>query len=244
MPLFYAIFPYLFLIILISIFQIPSLRDTLGSIGYGPSFPGVFTRHAYWVKPESSYAAIRLFAHPAPFILFSSLISLLLYGLKGYLPKGLLKEMGEKTLRQCLPATFSITPMVVMALIMKDGGLTFTLAQGVAHVSGVFYPLFAPLIGVLGSFMTGSNTNSNVLFGAFQKEVALNLGINAFIISSAQSVGGSLGSAIAPAKALLGASTVGMKGEEGELLKKTLFYCLINVLLVGVVILILTSFIP
>jgi len=81
--------------------------------------------------------------------------------------------------------------------------------------------------------MTGSNTNSNVMFGSLQAETALALGISPLIIACIQSIGGSLGSAIAPAKVLIGSTLVGLAGKEGEVMRKALPYCLIIVFFVG-----------
>ena len=94
--------------------------------------------------------------------------------------------------------------------------------------------MFSPYIGVLGTFMTGSNTNSNVMFGALQMESAGALGISSVTIASIQSIGGSLGSAIAPAKVLVGTSIVGLSGRENEVMRRTIPYCLGIVLLVGI----------
>ena len=123
--------------------------------------------------------------------------------------------------------------MVMMALIMTNTGMTEVMANGIARVTGTVFPLFSPYIGVLGCFMTGSNTNSNVMFGALQMETALSLGISPLIIASVQSIGGSLGSAIAPAKVLIGSSLVGLAGQEHEIMRKAIPYCLIIVFLVG-----------
>lgn len=89
--------------------------------------------------------------------------------------------------------------------------------------------------------MTGSNTNANILFGAFQIETANALGISATLIASSQTAGASLGSSIAPAKVLLGSSTSGLTGREGELMKKCLPYCMAIVLALGVQTLIVTA---
>ena len=56
----------------------------------------------------------------------------------------------------------------------------------------MIYPAVAPLIGVLGAFLTGSNNNSNVLFGVLQMETARLLGLNVPLILAAQTAGGSL----------------------------------------------------
>ena len=121
----------------------------------------------------------------------------------------------------------------MMALIMNSTGMTDVLAKGIAQVTGVAFPLFSPYIGVLGCFMTGSNTNSNVMFGALQMETAVSLGISPLVIASVQSIGGSLGSAIAPAKVLIGSTLVGLVGREAEVMRRTIPYCLVIVLLVG-----------
>lgn len=104
-----------------------------------------------------------------------------------------------------------------------------------ANISGKFFPVMSPLIGIFGAFLTGSNTSSNVLFGAFQTGVANELGMSSYLIASAQSVGGSLGSAIAPAKILMGISVVKMDSGEDIILKKCLVYTLISGFLVGIV---------
>jgi lactate permease len=106
------------------------------------------------------------------------------------------------------------------------------LAEGVADAVGGAFPLASPFIGALGAFMTGSNNNSNVVFGSFQQDVATLLGLDVFIILAAQTAGGAIGSVFAPAKIIVGASTVGLGGEEGPVLKKVMSYGLV---LVGVI---------
>ena len=131
--------------------------------------------------------------------------------------------------------------MVMMALIMTDTGMTVLLARTIATGTQETFPLISPYIGVLGTFMTGSNTNSNVMFGLLQYETAQALGITSITIASVQSIGGSLGSSIAPAKVLVGTAIVGISMKKdtdkdlyGEVMKRTIPYCLILVLLVGI----------
>ena len=98
---------------------------------------------------------------------------------------------------------------------------------------GSFYPFFSTWIGLLGAFMTGSNTNSNVVFGVLQMKTAELAGLNIAIILAAQTTGGALGSMIAPAKILVGCSTVGLSGEEGPVLQATIRYGLLITVLIG-----------
>ena len=83
--------------------------------------------------------------------------------------------------------------------------------------------------------MTGSNTNSNVIFGPLQQRTAELLGISVWIILGAQTTGGALGSMLAPAKVIVGCSTAGLAGQEGKVMRKTLGYGLAIAAAVGLV---------
>jgi lactate permease len=113
--------------------------------------------------------------------------------------------------------------------------MIYILAEGISRVFGSIYPLVAPWIGLLGAFMTGSNTNSNVVFGVLQQETAHLAGLSAALILAAQTTGGALGSMIAPAKILVGCSTVGLAGKEGPVLKTTLRYGLVITGIIGII---------
>jgi lactate permease len=123
--------------------------------------------------------------------------------------------------------------MVTMAVVMENAGMTETLAKGLAVSLGEIYPFIAPWIGALGAFMTGSNTNSNVVFGGLQLQTALLLGYPAAIILAAQTAGASLASVMAPTKVVVGASTAGMAGREGDVMRKLIIYTGSLVLLVS-----------
>jgi lactate permease len=60
------------------------------------------------------------------------------------------------------------------------------------------------------------------------------LGISVLVILGAQTTGGSLGSMLAPAKVIVGCSTAGLSGREGEVMKRTLVYGLVITSAVGV----------
>jgi lactate permease len=114
--------------------------------------------------------------------------------------------------------------MVAMAVIMAHAGMTDTLARGLAKGVGELFPLVSPWIGALGAFMTGSNTNSNVVFSMLQMRTADLLQISVPWILAAQTTGGAIGSVLAPTKIIVGASTVDMGGQEGGILRRLLVY--------------------
>ena len=120
--------------------------------------------------------------------------------------------------------------------------MTFLLAEGVSKLLGPVYPLLSSAVGTLGAFMTGSNTNSNVIFGMFQKQTAELAGLSVVVILGAQTTGGSIGSMLAPAKILVGCSTVGLAGREGPVLAITMKYGVIITAIIGLVALIVHLF--
>jgi lactate permease len=140
----------------------------------------------------------------------------------------------RRTVKSAVPSSIGIATMVGFAMAMDHSGMTYILAAGLGKVAGPLYPLVAPFIGLLGAFMTGSNTNSNVVFAPLQQQAAELLAISVPIILAAQTTGGSLGSMLAPAKLIVGCSTAGLAGQEGQVLRRTLWPGLIIAGLVGV----------
>ncbi|MCL4466478.1 MAG: L-lactate permease [Chloroflexi bacterium] len=229
-----AFLPYYALIGLTVAGQVPAVKAALGNVAWGLDYPAYQTSLGYQVLAENLYAKISLLSHPAPIIVAAALLSFAYYRLAGFWRPGVGRAAARLTVKQCVPTSVGIAATVMMALIMNDAGMTTLLAHGIANATGPLFPLLSPFIGVLGCFMTGSNTTSNVMFGALQYETARGLGVSTVLISAAQSVGGSLGSIVAPAKVLIGAVVVGLTGREGEVMGRAIPYCLVLVLLVGI----------
>ncbi|MBI2165028.1 MAG: L-lactate permease [Chloroflexi bacterium] len=229
-----AFLPYYLLVALTVISQIGPVKEATRGLAWGLDYPAVATSLGFQVEAERAYAKIRLLNHPAPLLLLSTFIAAAVFVLAGRWKKGAVQAALASTYRQCVPTSVGIATMVMMALVMTDAGMTSLLAGGIAKGAGPAFPLLSPYVGVLGTFMTGSNTNSNVMFGPLQLETARSLGIGATTIAAVQSIGGSLGSAIAPAKVLIGTAIVGLSGRESDVIRRTLVYCLILVLLVGI----------
>jgi len=122
-----------------------------------------------------------------------------------------------------------------MSLIMTDSGMISHLAKSVTDVTGRFYPFAAPYIGVLASFLTGNNTNSNVMFGALQQQAALNLGLNDAVMSAAQSISGGLGCSIASTLVFMAALATKQPENVSAVLKKLIPIVLLIAGVMGVV---------
>ena len=197
-------------------------------------FPAVTTSFG-WAVPAESGRVISVFGHAGAILFYAGLSAFLMYRAAGYFdsPKVWL-EIWAKVRRSALKSTISILALVAMASLMTHTGMTQMIARGISETFGAeIYPLFAPFIGALGAFMTGSNANSNVVFGALQQETATLLGLSVPIILAGQTAGASLGSVLAPAKIIVGCSTVGLGGQEGPVIRRMLMLGLIPVVFVA-----------
>ena len=164
----------------------------------------------------------RPLVHPGVLILLVVLVSYAAYLRLGWCSAKTWQASAESTWRSAAPASLGVISMVGLSMIMDHSGMTLLLARGVSQSLGAVFPLASPLVGILGAFATGSNNNSNVLFASLQQNAAILLGMDPRILLAAQTTGGALGSMLAPAKIIVGCSTVGMKGRDGEVLRRTL----------------------
>ena len=129
-------------------------------------------------------------------------------------------------------------PMV--RLMMQSGnnpdnipGMPIAMALYAANVFRDVWPLVSPLIGALGTFMSGSATVSNMLFSLFQFTVAEQTGTPALLVVSLQNVGAAMGNMIGVHNIIAACATVGLSGMEGELLKKNLLPAVVLCLVAG-----------
>jgi lactate permease len=107
--------------------------------------------------------------------------------------------------------------------------MPLAMAQWVAANVGGVWPFFAPFIGALGAFIAGSNTVSNLMFSLFQHGVAQNLSIPGSLVVSLQAVGAAAGNMFCIHNVVAASATVGLLGQEGITLRRTIiptvYYC-------------------
>jgi len=228
-----ALSGYIVLIVVIMIIQFtPPLQDLLGRVVLQLEFPEVSTSLGY-ITPAGASRKIVLLRHTGTVLVYVSFMAYLLYRAAKLYKPGAEGRILNGTVRRVMSSSVSIISMVSMAVIMENSGMTDTLARGLAEGVGRLFPVVSPWIGALGAFMTGSNTNSNVVFGALQLRTAELLRYSVAIILAAQTAGAALASVIAPTKVVVGASTAGMAGREGEVMRKLFGYTALLVLLIS-----------
>jgi len=185
------------------------------------SFPEVTSRQQF-STPAGSGQVFRPLAHPGALILAVAAVSVAFSCRRRDGGPGRAARAARATWRSAGAATIGVLSMVGLSTLMDHCGMSYLLARGLSNLLGAGYPLVSPWVGILGAFATGSNNNSNVLFGSLQKSVALFIHINPCLLVAAQTAGGSLGSMLAPVKIILGCSTVGAVGQEGRVLRQTI----------------------
>lgn len=223
MPLVWAFVPYVLLVVIILAAElIPPVKQFLGSRAViGGQFPELVTARG-WVTPAGKGRTIAVFGHAGALLTYASLAVYGVYRLRGYYRPGAERRIAQGVAKRALRSSLGTAAMVAMAATMEHAGMTYLLADGIAQVAGRAFPLASPFIGALGAFVTGSNTNSNVIFGNLQQSVATLVGASPLVIIAAQMAGGSIGSAFAPAKIIVGCSTV--KAEEAPVLRAVMRY--------------------
>ena len=230
-----AFLPYIILLTLIvfSNFFTP-LREILEPLKISILLPEITTTFGFVTQAESS-KAINPFLHPGTIIIISALISFGFLKRKKYLENVKLGDIVKDSFNSTLNTSIAIFALVGIAVVMNHVQMTSILALGVSEVlDQATYPLVSPFIGALGAFITGSNSNSNVLFGNLQMQTADLLNLSIPLILAAQTTGGALGSIMAPAKVILGCSTVGLSGDEGRVIGKLILYCGALILLISI----------
>ena len=147
--------------------------------------------------------------------------------------------------RILLGAGFVLLFTIPMVRILINSGVNaadipsmpIAMARFVADSVGDIYPLLAPSVGALGAFIAGSNTVSNMMFSQFQFGVAENLGISTALIIAGQAIGAAAGNMIAIHNVVAASATVGLLGQEGNTLRKTIWPTLYYVFFTGLIVL-------
>jgi lactate permease len=234
-----ALMPYVVLTALtVGALIFPPVEEALEQFEIGPSFPAVEAGFGQEVEEEDPYSPFAPLTHPGTFLLIAAGVAWLVYRLRGAYRKW--AEVAEPTpvlrgvVEDGLPASVAVASFLVMSVIMDDSGQTDVLALGIAEVAPpIVFAFLAGFIGMIGSFMTSSNTASNILFAPLQEEAAGALDLTQSTVIAAQNAGGAVGNSVSPANVVLGTGTAGIVGSEGKVLRLVLPWAGLVILLVG-----------
>lgn len=210
--------PYWVLVSLILLTRlIAPARDLLGSFVWE------------WVLLDTFRGRIEPLYHPGTMLFIGFVVGALVQRAT----PAHLKAATTQALRRLGPVTVALLAMLSLSRIMIHAGMIDRLSAASAQATGEFWPLLSPLVGVLGTFVTGSATASNILFTDFQQVVARDLGLPVLALVGAQGFGAAVGNIICPHNVIAGGATVGLVGQEGKILGRTIRACAIYSVLGG-----------
>ena len=210
--------PFILLTVMIIAWGMQPIKDLFNATGQVQfEFPGL---HNVILdksgKPLAHIFKFNYLSASGTAILLSALIAIPLVGLP-------LREAGTlflETLRQLRFPILTIASVLGFAYIVNDSGITLTIAQALAS-TGVLFPFFAPVLGWLGVFITGSDTSANALFGKLQAATASSIGVDPVITVAANVSGGVVGKMISPQSIAVAAAAGHLVGKESDLFRFT-----------------------
>ncbi len=139
--------------------------------------------------------------------------------------------------RTCYQLRFPILTIAMilgLAYIMNYSGMSSSLGLAFTK-TGWLFPFFAPILGWLGVFLTGSDTSSNALFSGLQRTTAEAVGVDPNLTVASNSSGGVTGKMISPQSISVATAATGLIGKEGNLFRFTLWHSLAMTLVVCII---------
>jgi lactate permease len=230
---FMAWLPYILVSLILVVTRIPALG--LKSILTSPTFT-IFWKGILGTK--LNYSLQYLYLPGTIAFILVSIITIFMHKMS----KENVKETWKTSLKQVIPAAIALGFAIAMVQVMLTSGNNTTgqvgmmvaLSNVTADIFQGVWPIFAPFIGILGAFMSGSNTTSNILFSGFQFGVADQIGMSRLIIVGLQVVGGAAGNMICIHNVVAACTTVGVLGKEGKVIRTNVIPCFLYALVAGI----------
>jgi lactate permease len=220
-----ATLPFLILLVLV-------LTTRLISIPVLQKAPFTFTTNAFSTTTPPHPLKLDIATTPGTLLLLAGVIGGLIQGLR----PARLGALLWKTAKTVKWTSVTIVSILILAKVMTVSGMIASVAVQIAHVSGSMFPIIAPMLGALGTFVTGSDTSSNILLGELQKQTAISTGFDPAWVTAANTTGATAGKMISPQSIAIACSTVGIESRQREIFRKTIVYCALYVVAVGLLV--------
>lgn len=217
-----AIAPYLIIIAVFSVAQLPFVKTWLGQVGSVTfAWPGLDITDSAGKPVAATKFKLDHLKATGTLLLFSGLITMVLYKITA--SQGL--RIYRDTLVQLRWTIVTVTAVLGLSFVMNLSGQTTTLGFALASAGG-FFAILSPLIGWIGVALTGSDTSSNSLFGQMQATAAVQTGLSPVLMAAANSSAGVMGKMLSLQNLAVAAAAVGLDGAEGTLFRKLIGWSL------------------
>ncbi len=217
-----AVAPYLVIIAVFSISQLPGVKPWLAEHGsWKFHWPGLDVVDAAGKPVGAQVFKLDHIKATGTLLLLSGLIVMGVYRIS---PREALRAYRD-TLVKLRFTIVTVTAVLALAFVMNLSGQTQSLGFALASAGGLF-ALLSPLIGWIGVAITGSDTSSNSLFGLLQVTAANHAGLSPVLMAATNSSAGVLGKMLSPQNLAVAAAAVGMVGREGEIFRRLIWWSL------------------
>ena len=215
LELVHAVLPYLSIVIVVALAQVGPIRALLSRATSTFMWPGLHVVNPSGMLVSSVTTRFEWLLAAGSLVLIAGALLAPLLGLS------------LKTTVQAYRETFvslrwaivTVSAVVGVAYVMNLSGQIITLGMWAAGAGHAFAPI-SPLVGWLGTAVTGSDTSSDALFGMLQVTTARHAGLSEILLAAANTSGGVCGKAISPQNLSIAAVAVGLTGREGDLFRR------------------------
>ena len=224
--------PYLVIIVIFSLTNIPAVVDFLAKEPFTHLFdwPGLHITSASG-KPVLTQFKLNWLPAAGTLLVLAGLVSMLILRVS----PGRALRTYLATYVELRAAIATVMAVLALAYVMNLSGQTASLGVWLAG-TGAAFALISPILGWIGVAVTGSDTSSNSLFGALQVQAAAKAGIDPVLMAAANSSGGVLGKMVSPQNLAIAAAAVGMSGREGEIFRKVIGWSLLLLAIMCVIV--------
>ncbi len=230
-----AVLPYSLVIAVLSLGRmVPLFAKTLSATDLQVSWPALAGKVASADNPQVAShigtVIIPILSQPGILIAASAIITGIVFTVvneKGQYPLGakrIVKELGSAIFSMRFSAA-TILEVMALAYLMNISGMVLTIGTLLAS-TGTFFLVLSPLIGYLGTAISGSSTSANALFASLQETTALQIGLPGAFAVAVNTAGGVIGKLIAPQSLAIAAASMGAPEKEIELLREVIRWSL------------------
>jgi len=224
--------PYLVIIAIFSIVNIPAVVDFLAKEPFTYSFgwPGLDITNSAG-DPVATEFKLNWLPAAGTLMIIAGIITALILKVSA---SEAARAYG-RTYVELKSAIVTVMAVLALAYVMNLSGQTTSLGAWLAGAGGAF-AILSPILGWIGVAVTGSDTSANALFGALQVQTAQGAGLDPLLMGAANSSGGVLGKMVSPQNLAIAAAAVGMAGREGDIFRKVIGWSLLLLLLMCVIV--------
>ncbi|MEU9018369.1 L-lactate permease [Actinomadura sp. NPDC048394] len=214
--------PYAIIIAVFVVCQIDQVKNWLNGATQTVGWPGLHITAASGKPSTLPTFTFNYFTTPGTQMLVAGLLTMIALRVGA----GRALRAYGTTLVQLRWAIVTVMAVLALAFVMNASGQTVTLGTWMAGAGGAFAVL-SPVLGWLGTAVTGSDTSSNSLFGALQITAANKADLSPVLMAATNSSGGVLGKMVSPQNLAIAAAAVGLDGREGDIFRRVVLWSLL-----------------